>query len=194
MQFIQVRRWAWGASDIAYVANQAFLKPNDIPRHKLIAKFLRLIEGHLNWSTAPLILLLAAYPPFLFHTSSFLGNELPQYASALQRVAMVGILVSLYLSMRWLPPKPARYKRRRNLWMILQWVYLIPTTLIYSSLAALYSQTRLAFGWYLGFIVTEKAVSTDDGVEVKPAGRGARLRNAAKRVYRVFSKQPRQPN
>src|SRR5437868_1456899 len=161
MQFIQVRRWAWGASDIAYFANQAFFKVNHIPLHKKIAKGWRLLEAHLSWSTAPLILLLAAYPPFLFHTSSFLGNELPQYASNLQRIAMVGILISLYLSMRSLPPKPLRYKRRRNLWMILQWVYLIPTSIVYSSFAAIYSQTRLALGKYLGFIVTEKATKSE---------------------------------
>jgi hypothetical protein len=161
MQFVQVRRWAWGVSDIAYFVNQAFFKVNNIPLHKKIAKGWRLLEGHLSWSTAPLILLLAAYPPFLFHTSSFLGNELPQYASGLQRVAMVGILLSLYLSMRSLPPKPLRYRRHRTIWMILQWVYLPITSIIYSSFAAIYSQTRLALGRYLGFIVTEKATKSE---------------------------------
>lgn len=164
MQFIQVRRWAWGASDIAYVFYTGFLKPNKIPKHKLIAKFGRLLEGHLSWSTAPLILLLGALTPFFFNPQSYLANQLPQVASKLQTVATAGILVSLFLSMKTLPPKPARYKRRRNLWMILQWIYLIPTTLIYSAGAAIYSQTRLMFGWYLGFVVTEKAAVTDTGV------------------------------
>ncbi len=158
MQFIQVRRWAWGASDIAYVANQAFLKPNRIPRHKLWAKWLRLLEGHISWSTAPLILLLAALVPFFLYPNSYAGNELPQVAQTLQRVATVGILVTLYLSLRVLPPKPARYRRHRTLWMMVQWVYLPITSIVYSSFAAIYSQTRLMFGWYLGFIVTEKAV------------------------------------
>ena len=165
MQFVQVRRWAWGCSDIPYFINQAFFKINKIPLHKKIAKGWRLLEGHLSWSTSPLLLLLAAYPLFFFHTSSqpfgYLANELPQVASGLQRVAMVGIALSFYLSMRSLPPKPLRYKRRRNLWMILQWIYLIPTTLIYSAGAAIYSQTRLMFGKYLGFIVTEKATKSE---------------------------------
>jgi hypothetical protein len=166
MQFIQVRRWAWGASDIPYFINQAFFKINNIPLHKKIAKGWRLLEGHLSWSTAPLILLLAAYPTLFFHGSevsvgAFLPQELPQYASGLQRVAMVGILISLYLSMRSLPPKPLRYKRHRNLWMIIQWVYLPITSIIYSSFAAIYSQTRLALGRYLGFIVTEKATKSE---------------------------------
>jgi hypothetical protein len=165
MQFVQVRRWAWGVSDIAYFANQAFFKINNIPLHKRISKFLRLLEGHLSWSTAPLILLLAAYPLFFFHTSSqsfgFLANELPQYASGLQRIAMVGILVSLFLSMRSLPPKPARYRRHRTIWMVLQWVYLPITSIIYSACAAIYSQVRLAFGRYLGFVITEKATKSE---------------------------------
>jgi hypothetical protein len=165
MQFVQVRRWAWGCSDIPYFINQSFFKINNIPLHKKIAKGWRLIEGHLSWSTSPFLLLLAAYPLFFFHTSSqpfgYLANELPQVASSLQRVAMVGIVLSFYLSMRSLPPKPLRYKRHRNLWMIAQWVYLIPTTLIYSAGAAIYSQTRLMFGKYLGFIVTEKATKSE---------------------------------
>lgn len=165
MQFVQVRRWAWGASDIAYFVNQAFFKINNIPLPKKIARGWRLLEGHLSWSTSPLILLLAAYPMFFFHTSSqsfgYLANEMPQIASQLQRVAMVGILLSLYLSMRSLPPKPLRYRRHRTLWMVLQWVYLPLTSIVYSSFAAIYAQTRLALGKYLGFIVTEKATKSE---------------------------------
>jgi hypothetical protein len=161
-QFIQVRRWAWGASDIAYVAYMGFLKKNNIPKTLLLARFGRLLEGHISWSTAPLILLLAAYPPFIFNPDSFIANQLPQFASGLQRVAMVGILASMYLSMRSLPPKPERYKHRRTVWMILQWVYLPVTSIVYSSMAAIYSQTRLMFGWYLGkFDLTEKAVKSE---------------------------------
>jgi cellulose synthase/poly-beta-1,6-N-acetylglucosamine synthase-like glycosyltransferase len=161
MQFIQVRRWAWGVSDVAYFANQAFFKINTIPLHKRLSKFFRLLEGHLSWSTAPLILLLAAYPPFFLHPQSYLANQLPQVASQLQRVAMVGILVSLFLSVRALPPKPERYKRHRTIWMVVQWVYLPITSIVYSSFAAIYSQTRLMFGRYLGFVVTEKATKSE---------------------------------
>jgi len=163
-QFIQVRRWAWGASDIAYVGYTGFLKPNRIPRYKIWSKFLRLTEGHISWSTSPLILLLAALIPFFLHPQSYIANQLPQVASKLNQVALLGILVTLYLSMRSLPPKPARYKRRRNLWMAIQWVYLPLTTIAYSSFAAIYSQTRLMFGWYIGkFDVTEKAVVNEKG-------------------------------
>jgi cellulose synthase/poly-beta-1,6-N-acetylglucosamine synthase-like glycosyltransferase len=161
-QFIQIRRWAWGASDIAYFANQGFLRKNKIPKGRLVAKFLRLLEGHVSWSTAPLILLLAALVPFFLNPDSYIANQLPQVASHLQQIATAGILVSLFLSMKTLPPKPERYKKRRTFWMVIQWAYLPITGIVYNSAAAIYSQTRLMFGWYLGtFDVTEKAVKSE---------------------------------
>lgn len=161
-QFIQIRRWAWGASDIAYVAYTGFIKPNKIPKHKILAKFLRLLESHISWSTAPLIIALAALVPFFLNPQSYIANQLPQVASKLQTVAMVGILVTLYLSFQALPPKPARYKRRRTFWMLIQWIYLPFTTILYNGIAAIYSQTRLMFGLYIGkFEPTVKVIKSE---------------------------------
>ena len=95
----------------------------------------------------------------MFNQKDFVANQLPQVASKVQTVAMLGILVTLYLSFKILPPKPERYKRRRNIIMVLQWGLLPITTIVYSAFAALYSQTRLMFGKYMSkFDVTEKAV------------------------------------
>ncbi|MEX1058983.1 MAG: hypothetical protein WEC17_00905 [Candidatus Saccharimonadales bacterium] len=182
MQFVQVRRWAWGASDLAYVFYNGFLKKNRVPRLKMIARFGRLLEGHISWSTAPLILLLAALVPFLINPQSYLTNQLPQIARWVQTVATTGILISLYLSFRSLPPKPERYKRHRTVWMVLQWVLLPVTTIVYGAFAAIYSQTRLMFGWYLGWVLTEKAVRKDELI-VK---RGV-LRRIASRLFGLIS-------
>ena len=93
------------------------------------------------------------------HPQNFIANQLPQVVSRLQTVAMIGILITMFLSMRSLPPKPARYRRHRTVWMILQWIYLPLTSIVFGSFAAIYSQTRLALGRYIGkFDVTEKAV------------------------------------
>lgn len=158
-QFYQLRRWAYGASDIAYVAEQGFFKPNHVPKRDLIAKFLRLLEGHVSWSTMPLILVGASFIPLFINPDSYTANQLPKIASQVNRIAMVGIVVALFVSLRSLPPKPARYKRHRTIWMVLQWAYLPFTTILYHSTAALNAQTRLMLGWYVGkFDVTEKAV------------------------------------
>jgi len=163
-QFIQIRRWAWGASDVAYVASNGYLKKNKMNKVDVTFKFLRLLEGHVSWATSPLILLYGALLPSLFHNRDFLAVQLPQIASYIQTIALSTIVLSMFLSFKILPPKPARYKKHHNIFMVLQWVLLPITTICYSSFAAVVSQTRLLFGRYLGsFDVTEKAVKTDAG-------------------------------
>lgn len=161
-QFIQIRRWAWGASDIAYVAENGFFKKNKISKIDVLFKFLRLLEGHVSWATAPLILGLAAFIPLLFNSDDFAANQLPVVASRIQTVAMVGILVTLFLSFKALPPKPKRYKAHRNILMVAQWVLLPLSTIGFNCIAALNSQTRLMFKRYLDtFDATTKYVKTD---------------------------------
>jgi len=161
-QFVQLRRWTWGASDVAYVVNEGFFKKNKVPRFDLITKLWRLLEGHVTWATGPLLILGAGFIPAFFHPQSFAANELPLIVSRIQTVALVAALAMIFVAIKTLPPKPARYKHHHSLFMILQWVYLPITTIVYNSFVALYSQTRLMFGWYLSFVVTEKAVVTQD--------------------------------
>jgi len=163
-QFIQLRRWAWGASDIAYVMQKAFFTKSKIPLWDRIAKVFRLMEGHLSWATAPLILTFSAFIPVLFNPEDIAANQLPNTASVIQRVAMIGLAITLFLSLKALPPKPARYKRHRTILMMVQWIYLPLTSIVYSCFSALYSQTRLALGKYLDkFDVTEKATVDESG-------------------------------
>ena len=159
-QFIQLRRWTWGASDVAYVAEKGFFSGNkNISRWDLTFKFLRLLEGHVTWAVAPILLAFSAFIPVIFNPQSYAAYELPLLASRIQTIALVGVFATLFVSLKSLPPKPPRYKAHRTLFMILQWVYLPVTTITYNSFAAIYSQTRLMFGWYYDkFDVTEKAV------------------------------------
>jgi hypothetical protein len=161
-QYKQIRRWAWGASDIAYVLQKGWREKNNIPKANLLAKTARLIENHWSWATAPLLLLLGGFIPLYIapHSRlSIVANQLPVIASRIQTVAMIGLFSSMYLSIKLLPPKPLRYKRRHNIYMVIQWVYLPFTTLVFNCLAALDSQTRLIFKRYPGkFDITEKAV------------------------------------
>lgn len=166
-QFVQLRRWTWGASDIAYFTDKAFFSKNNMPKIDKWLKFGRLLEGHVTWATGPVLLAFAAFIPVLFNPESYAANELPIVVSYIQRIALAGALVSIYICFKTLPPKPKRYTRRRTLYMLAQWVYMPFTSLVYSATAALYSQTRLMFGKYLDkFDVTVKAVVTEEGDRV----------------------------
>lgn len=159
MQFVQIRRWAYGASDIAYVATKGFGKGSKVPKLDMLAKFFRLLESHVSWATASLIILIAPRIVAVIQPDNFVAIQLPRLASTILTVALSGLFVSLFLSLKFLPPRPERYKRRRTIWMVLQWALLPITTLLYNTAAALYSQTRLIFGkYYDKFDVTDKAV------------------------------------
>ncbi len=162
-QFIQLRRWTYGASDIAYIADKGLYHKNKAPKFDVVAKLLRSLEGHVTWATGPLIVYFAAFIPSLLH-QNYATYELPVFISRVQRFGIVGLLVALYVCLVTLPPRPARYKRHRSIFMLTQWIFLPVTSLAYSSLAAFNSQTRLMFKRYLStFDVTEKAVVTESG-------------------------------
>ena len=161
-QFIQLRRWAWGASDIAYVATNGFFSKNKINKRDVFFKFMRLIESHVSWATAPLILAASGWMPILISPNGrndIIAHQLPTIASWINTMIALGILVTVFLAMKVLPPRPPRYRARRHIWMTLQWVLLPLSSIVYGSFAALYSQTRLMIGIYLDkFDVTTKAV------------------------------------
>ncbi len=165
-QFIQLRRWAWGASDIAFVAEAGYFRRNKVPKVDLTFKFLRLLEGHVSWASSALLITIAAFIPAFLNPEDYASNQLPLIASRIQTFALAGILVTLFFTLKTLPPKPERYKRRRTLLIMVQWVVLPIATIGYHATAALYSQTRLMLGKYLGYVVTEKTVIKENKEKV----------------------------
>ncbi|MGH7240770.1 MAG: hypothetical protein ACREGB_00560 [Candidatus Saccharimonadales bacterium] len=166
-QFKQIARWSYGASDVAYVAWMGFFRKNKVPKIDLVSKFVRLLEGHVTWAVGPVLVLAGGFVPALFNNKKPVVYLLPVVISHVQTVALITALITVFLALRTLPPRPARYRRHRTIWMILQWGYLPITTLVFNSLAALSSQTRLMFKLYMSkFDVTEKAIVTDSGAKV----------------------------
>jgi hypothetical protein len=162
-QFIQLRRWAYGASDVAYVMDKGYFTKNNVPKWGLTFKILQLLEGHISWATAPFLLAFSAFIPAFFNPQNYSANLLPIVVSRVQTIALAGIFITLFFSLSTLPPRPAHYKRHRTFFMVIQWVYLPFTTILYNAFAGLYSQTRLMFGKYIDeFDVTEKAVINDE--------------------------------
>jgi len=158
-QFVQLRRWTYGASDIAYIGYNGFIKSNKISKWNVINKFFRTLESHVTWATGPLIILLAGFVPALIRPRNYVANELPLIISNIETFGLVGFIIIIYVAVKLLPPRPAHYKSHRSLLVMIQWGFLFVTPLIYGSAAAIYSQTRLMFKRYLTkFDTTEKSV------------------------------------
>ena len=159
-QFIQLRRWMYGASDIPYVANLYFSKNRNVPIVDGLMKLIRLIDGHVTAVFQSPMAAFGGWVPLIVYAASsrsVIVHQLPNVISTLQQIATIGIFITILISLKMLPPRPERYKKRRSLWMVAQWVYMPVTSICYNAAAAAYSQTRLAFGKYLDkFDVTEK--------------------------------------
>lgn len=160
-QFVQLRRWAYGASDVPYVATRVFTKKRNVPFWAGFTRFLRLLDGHVTLASVSIIVTFGGFAPLFINpeaSRSVAANQLPEVLSVLQRVAMIGLFITIFLAFKMLPPRPARYKRHRNLGMVLQWLLMPVIAIGYNAAAAFYSQTRLLFGKYLDkFDVTDKA-------------------------------------
>ena len=160
-QWIQLRRWDYGASDVAYVADYMFSKKNKMHWDDLLPKFIRLLDGHVTLAATAPIVLFGGWVPLIFNIESLdlLAHHLPSVVSYIQTFAMLLMVVSIILSMKLLPPKPARYKKTKNVLMVLQWIISPVIAIVYTSFCALYSQIRLMLGLYMEkFDVTEKVV------------------------------------
>ena len=160
-QFIQLRRWAYGASDIPYVATRLFGRNRTVPFFPGLARLIRLTDGHVTLASVSLLVAFGGWLPLLINSEAsinIIAHQLPEVISHVQRVAMVGLFITVFLAFKMLPPRPARYKRRRNVFMLLQWFLMPVTAIVYSSASAFTSQTALFLGRYFDkFDVTEKA-------------------------------------
>ncbi len=160
-QWVQLRRWDYGASDVAYVGSYMCSKRRTVKWSVIIPKFVRLLDGHVTLAAMAPIIAFGGWIPLIFHydTRDLLSHNLPMVVSYIQTVAAIGLFVSLILSLRMLPPRPARYKKSKKIWMAVQWVIAPVIAIVYSSACAFYSQTRLLLALYMEkFDVTEKAV------------------------------------
>lgn len=160
-QFKQLRRWGYGVSDIPYVAVRLFTRRRNVPLLEGVARFTRLVDSHVTLASMAILVTFGGWVPLLVNpeaSRNYAAHLLPEVVSVIQRIAMVGLFITILLTLRMLPPRPARYKRRRTLWMVLQWLLMPLTSVGYNSIASYNAQTHLALGRYLDkFDVTEKA-------------------------------------
>jgi len=158
-QYTQIRRWAWGVTDIPFFIDNA-ITHSEIPLRERIARLFDLWLDHINWAVAPFIMIGgAALPVYLNQTfaAGTFGQQLPVYAAWLLTGAMGSLLVLMFIEDQLAPPRPPEWGIRMRIASWLQWVCLPVVTVVFTNLPALDAQTRLLTGRYLEYRVTEKA-------------------------------------
>ena len=160
-QFVQLRRWDYGASDVAYVGARLFSKKRKMKFWPLFTKFVRLLDGHVMLAVMAPVVAFGGWVPMVMNMSSRYAVvfTLPGVVGIIQMIAMIGLIVTVLTSLRMLPPRPEKYTKMKSLLMVIQWVLMPVVAIVYQSAAAFYSQTRLMIGKYMeNFDVTRKVV------------------------------------
>jgi len=162
-QFIQLRRWAYGASDVAYVARNLLREDRSVGFFAGWTRFFRLLESHVTQACIAPIVAIGAWVPLYLNSEAahrtIIANDLPLVVARIQTVAIIGLLTTICVSVTMLPPRPKRYKKSKNIMMILQWILAPINAIVYSSASAYTAQIRLMTGKYMEkFDVTEKAI------------------------------------
>lgn len=155
----QQRRWAWGVEHFPYLIRRFRANPR-IPLRKKAYYLFTQTEGMYSWATAPLLIFLLGYLPLWLaaepmRAEVFYQNT-PHVLEMLMRLAMIGVVVSAIVGMTLMPRRPSGKGRGSLLILILQWVMVPVTFVVFGSIPAVDAQTRLMLGKYLGYNVTMK--------------------------------------
>ncbi len=155
----QKRRWAWGIENFP-ILMRGFLK---CPRMSLTKKFqhtIKIFEAFIAWATWPFILAMIGWLPAVFASREFSNSVLyytaPRIAGTIFNLATVSLVTTIVLSLCLLPKKKIRYSFLKRVLHALEWLLIPVVAIFFSALPALDAQTRLMFGRYMEFWVTDK--------------------------------------
>jgi hypothetical protein len=175
-QYLQVKRWGWGAVDVSYAALNAF-RHSEIPLRKRLLRFWYFFENHLMWSTQWFFITLGGIIPSTYY--KFTGKALTPDWFALDQVVDLTFLpawlagaitlpaliltpclipygIILFHDWKLRPPAPPNITIVQHVLANLCWLAISPITFLFSALPALHSQIRLMLGRRMEYRVTEK--------------------------------------
>lgn len=156
----QQRRWAWGAENIPYLIFNTFKKWSQLPKRKFFYHIFIQIYGFHSWATNALIIAAIGWMPLLLggdrFKSTVLSGNLPSITSTLMSIAMVGLLFSAIISALLLPKRPKNYPFWKKILVLVEWIFVPATIIVFGAIPCLDAQLKLLRGKYLGFWVTPK--------------------------------------
>lgn len=157
--YLQQRRWAWGSENIAYLLWQ-FRKHPEISRFKKLSILFHEWEGKWSWAVVAILLTILGRLPLWVAGNEVRNSALffntPHVLENLMGLATLGLFLSATISLLILPPRPEKHPHYKYIFMLLQWI-LVPVSLIlFSAVPCIDAVTHLMFGKYLGFNISTK--------------------------------------
>lgn len=157
-QYEQIKRWAWGVSDDAYVIKQWITVPG-IPFWEKTLRIIHVLESHFLWPVNWFAITLGALIPPLLNpefSQTVMGKTLPQTSSGILTISLLSLLVIFFIDAAHRPPRPHRVSIFRKLLQPVEFALLPVVGFFFSALPGLDAHTRLLLGKYIEYRVTEK--------------------------------------
>ncbi len=156
----QRRRWAYGVENFPILMRGLLLSTDISFSHKARHIF-KMLEGHVSWATWGFLLTTLGWLPAVlakkeFQQTTIYYNE-PHIAGTIFRLSMISLVISIGLSIALLPKAQTKWGWIKKAAHAFEWL-IMPLVLVFlSALPALDAQTRLMFGKYMEFWVTDKS-------------------------------------
>lgn len=157
-QYEQLKRWAWGVSDDAYIIRQ-YIITDGVPFWDKTVRVFKVIEDHFLWPVNWFAITVSAILPPLLNeqfTRTALGKGLPQTVSALLTLSLISMVVIFILDAINRPPRPNKRNIFSYILQPLEFLLLPVIGFFFSSLPGIDAHTRLMLGKYIEYKVTEK--------------------------------------
>jgi hypothetical protein len=157
-QYEQLKRWAWGASDDAYIIKQ-YVLTEGVPFWDKSIRVLKVIEDHFLWPVNWFAITVSAILPPLLNeefSRTILGKTLPQVISALLTMSLISMVTIFAIDALNRPPRPNKHNIFSYIRQPLEFLLLPIIGFFFSALPGLDAHTRLMLGKYIEYKVTEK--------------------------------------
>jgi len=157
-QYEQIKRWAWGVSDDAYVIKQWLTVPG-MPFWEKSLRVFHVLESHFLWPVNWFAITLGAALPTLLNpefSRTVMGKTLPQIASAILTLSLASLAVTYLIDLANRPPRPHRVSFLRRVLQPFELILLPVVGFFFSALPGIDAHTRLMIGRYIEYRVTEK--------------------------------------
>lgn len=157
-QYEQLKRWAWGVSDDAYIIRQ-YVLAEGVPFWDKTVRVLKVIEDHFLWPVNWFAITVSAILPPLLNdrfARTAIGKTLPQVTSFMLTLALVSMFVVFIVDAINRPPRPKRWRLFSYIFQPLEFLLLPIVGFFFSALPGIDAHTRLMLGRYIEYRVTEK--------------------------------------
>ena len=157
-QYEQLKRWAWGVSDDAYIIRQ-YVLTEGVPFWDKTIRVIKVIEDHFLWPVNWFAITVSAILPPLLNeqfSRTIIGKTLPQVTSLLLTLSLVSMAAIFMIDALNRPPRPQKNKWLSYILQPLEFLLLPVIGFFFSALPGLDAHTRLMLGKYIEYRVTEK--------------------------------------